>query len=307
MKFDFIKNEKLRKKFVDDYRLPIKIMDEQFFNYFLNLYWDDFKIEQKATNFQKAVDELGEKLQSEWFRIKDEIEKDISSQPKFEELRQLNIELKPHSIPNGNPYNQEDMKHICVSIDIRSANFNSLKLFDSSLVLGTGSFEELVGRYTDLQYFKESKIFRQLVFEPLLSKKQGQIQKKVIHETIAEIVGLITPLRIKTVSNDEIILLFDKKIETEESLVLKMGEMIEKLTHKDILKAEVFTVHHLVAKYFYKRFIDGSILLRNVPGAVYAQCFKQAKGLPVSDNDLLFVEGESGAIAKYITPLFGTN
>lgn len=308
MKFGFLSDLKMRQKFVDDYRLPIKIMDSPYFEYYLKLYWDDFQLEQKAENFQKAVDKLKGKVQSEWYRIKDSIESDVKSKPKFLELQNTTFDNNNNlQLPNGNPYNQEDGKHICVSVDIRSANYNSLKYFDKSLVLDTQDYNELISKYTDLEYFKESKIFRQLIFEPLLSKKQGQIQKKITLKSAQEIMELITPMKVKTVSNDELILLFERDKETLQTVNDKMNKVMEKLTHQSILKHEVFEVVHLKDKYFFKKNIDGTFLLRKVPGQVYAQCFKKVKNLPIEDYDLLFIDGESGNIAKYLTPIFEEN
>lgn len=305
MKFRFLSDQKMRQKFVDDYRLPIKIMESPYFEYYLKLYWDDFQLEQKAENFQKAVDKLNGKVQGEWYRIKDTIEADVKSKPKFLELSNTTFDNNNKlQLPNGNPYNQEDAKHICVSVDIRSANYNALKHFDKSLVLDTQDYNELISKYTDLDYFKESKIFRQLIFEPLLSKKQGQIQKQITLKSAQEIINFITPMKVKTVSNDELILLFSKETDTLQSVNDKMNKVMEKLTHQAILKHEVFEVVHLKEKYFFKKMSDGTFLLRKVPGQVYAQCFKKVKNLPIEEYDLFFIDGESGNIAKYLTPIF---
>ena len=44
------------------------------------------------------------------------------------------------------------------SIDIKSANFNALKDHDSNLMLNCNTWEELVTRYSNYQYFVKGKI-----------------------------------------------------------------------------------------------------------------------------------------------------
>jgi len=58
-----------------------------------------------------------------------------------------------------------------ISIDIKQANFSSLKYYDKNIVLGCDTWEELLSKYTTHQYFLKSKIIRQIILSKLNSKK----------------------------------------------------------------------------------------------------------------------------------------
>ena len=293
----------LRQKFVDDFRLPIKIIDSPYFEHFIDLYKDEFKIEEKLNKFITALDALGEvELKAQWYKIKDQIYSDISSLPKFKDLQETIFNNKKSSFENGNPYNMDSIGKSCVSVDIITGNYTALKHFDSSLSLGTNNYKELISRYTPFEYFHDSKIFRQLIFEPLLAKKQGQIQKSIILETAEHLKTRLDFIKIRTVSNDELVLVF--KESNLKNLENQVRDALAEFSHNKLLKTEAFNVKHITKDYFYKENSDGSFLLRKAPGQLYAQLFKKVKGLPVTEEDLMFIDGETQQLAKLMLPLF---
>jgi hypothetical protein len=50
-----------------------------------------------------------------------------------------------------------------ISLDLRSANFNSLRWLDSKIVLDKPTWRDLLADFTDEEYFFQSKAFRQKV------------------------------------------------------------------------------------------------------------------------------------------------
>ena len=82
---------------------------------------------------------------------------------KFKNKIQKNIEnLKNFYFrtENSTPYLLENDRKFFVSIDLRSANFNSLKFYHSDLVLGCDSWEQLVSKFTEIPFWSKIKIFR---------------------------------------------------------------------------------------------------------------------------------------------------
>lgn len=63
-----------------------------------------------------------------------------------------------------------------------TANFNALKFYDPSIVLNSANWIEFVSKFTELEYFKRSKYFRQIVFGHLNPKKQATISKFITSE-----------------------------------------------------------------------------------------------------------------------------
>jgi hypothetical protein len=69
-----------------------------------------------------------------------------------------------------------------ISLDHVTANFNALKFYDPSIVLHCANWQELISKFTELEYFKRSKYFRQIVFGHLNPKKQAIISKFITSE-----------------------------------------------------------------------------------------------------------------------------
>jgi hypothetical protein len=294
-----------KKKLVKDYGLPIKILSEPYFSYYLNLYKDHFDIASKVNSLTKSIDLVdGEQcLQTEWYRIKDLIEKEIKSLPAYSSFSEYKSSYKIiHPLENTNLYNQSMLTKTCVSIDIKSANYSSLKYFDKSLVMNTSNYTEFITKFSSVPIFNDSKIFRQLLFEPLDSKKQGHIQKEIISKAADVLVSILSPLSARRIGNDELILVFNKS----SDLMSLQEEVLSKLNnfeHKDMLKVEAFNIHQVYDKCFYKEMISG-IQLRNVPAQLYPQIFKKIKGLKLEESDLIFFDTNTNQIAKFISPLF---
>lgn len=292
---------KLRKKFVEDYSLPIRIYEDPYFQYFFDLYKNDFDLNNKLEEFLIASNSVD--LKSEWFRIKDQIEKDIKENEKYTEFEKLIVQYPETKVMNGNPYNISSEPFSLVSVDIKTANFNSIREFDKSLVKNTDSYLEFISLYTNLSYFKNSKIFRQLIFEPIGAKKQGMIQKNITLQTIKEL-NLSNEIRL--VGNDEFTIRFEK---TKDLVGLneEISNLIKNTTYSKILKVESFNIVHLKDSYFYKHNHLNKKELKKVPKQIYAQCYKKMNNLPISENDLFFIDSETKLLASFKNSYFGEN
>lgn len=146
----------------------------------------------------------------EWYRVKDKIKADIEELAESQQLIDFSSEYKPKtSFVKTNPYTAESLGKTCVSLDLREANYNALKLVSPNLVFNTADFSDLVSRYSSIPLFSSSKIFRQLTFEPLCAKKQGLIQKELILK-LMDHVSSMNPSLCRVVGNDELVLTFDR-------------------------------------------------------------------------------------------------
>lgn len=299
--------ENLRKKFCDDFKLPIKIYSEPHFSYLCELYEDHLQIKEKENLFLETYAHFNnhrEKFIESWYSVKDAIFAKVSQVPAFQELikADLNYQFKnEHS--RGNPYNHGTVNKLGVSIDIRKANYSALRYYNPEIMLNTNSFEEFVELFTPLKYFQEVKIFRQLLFEPLNAKRQNTIQKKLTDDLltfIKEDSSLESPIEIRTPSADEIILFFkgDNLAEKEQMV----QDVLNKYELSTLFKVEGFVIRHLIKDMFYKQKANGEIVLRNVPYYYYPQCYKKIQGMLVHDLDLEFYFEEE--LAKFKKPLF---
>lgn len=57
-------------------------------------------------------------------------------------------------VTNMDVYRPDNDGKYFLSLDLKKANYNALKFYDPEIVLDTGFYEELISRFTDLDYRK---------------------------------------------------------------------------------------------------------------------------------------------------------
>jgi hypothetical protein len=93
-----------------------------------------------------------------------------------------------------------------VSVDLRSANWASLKKYDQLNELGT-SYREFLEKFGLSEVFVHSKYLRQFIFGNVNPKKQQKVQRNLIQEVVREFQD---QFEVECVRNDEVIFRFDK-------------------------------------------------------------------------------------------------
>jgi len=93
-----------------------------------------------------------------------------------------------------------------VSVDLRSANWASLKKYDQLNELGS-SYREFLEKFGLSEVFVHSKYLRQFIFGNVNPKKQQKVQRNLIQEVVREFQD---QFEVECVRNDEVIFRFDK-------------------------------------------------------------------------------------------------
>lgn len=296
--YDLI-NPEWRERFCGDFKIPIKIFTSPLFEYYCNLLEKDYEINKKAElfiNSLKSFDNDLKKFMDEWHRIKHDLIQSIKDTPEYQKEISTDFTYRtPFKVERGNPYNQAFKDVECISIDIISANFQSLKFMSPKIVLDTNSFKELVSKFTPDPYFGEVKIFRQIVFEALGANRQQSTQRKMMDKVLTSLFQHKPDLYVRMPSNDEIIVPLNQG---SSSLGDEVEEIIKNHELGSILKVERFTVKHIEDDMFYKLFKDGKVILRNVSGHHFSRAYKLTHNLPLSSEDDFFVF--EGRLARFV-------
>lgn len=287
-----------REIFCNDFKIPIRIFQSPFFEYYMNLFNKDLDTLAKAEIFNKTLQTYStlDNFKEEWHKIKNGIVSDIESVEEYKRLISLKEGYQtPFKVERGNPYNFKFKDVECISIDLISANFNCLKNYNSKIVLDTNNFKELVSKYTTCPYYSEVKIFRQVVFEKLHPNKQQGLQREMMDQVLKDLFKEFPNLYVRMPSNDEIVVPLNQDYPHLKSMVLQIVK-----NHKlsSMLKTESFVVRHIFDDCFYKEFEDGKIQLRQVPTNIFSQAYKKARGLPLTEEDLYFMH--EGKLAKFM-------
>jgi len=143
------------------------------------------------------------------FRIKkaDEIINFLKSTRAYEELIYDN--LLPDLPTTKNFQYEEGKKYI--SIDLKKANWSSVKKYDPAFLNELGdTYEVFLDKFNIPELFKHSKSFRQFVFGNINPKRQIKAQRLMVQNLIDEIGN---SLKLECIRHDELIYSFDKFID----------------------------------------------------------------------------------------------
>ena len=208
-------NRELAKRFVKDYNLPIPIINEEYFFYYLNLYEEDY---ESLTKYKKLISLIDkeyngdfENFLSQYYDIRNNI---ISSVMDTEAFKQFNtmdmsayvIKERPN-ISSNNIYNEENIGKFFISIDLKKANFQTLKKINKEIVFNADTYKELIEHFTDSEYIANSKYFRNVVFGMMNPKRHITAEKFFTYQLYQKIIEKFQYLDGSAVSlsNDEIV------------------------------------------------------------------------------------------------------
>lgn len=310
--------ENIRRKFVKDYNLPINVFDLKSFMYFIDLYDDLYGTIHKYQTLVQAVmnltDEAG--FYNEFSNIRNTIIDEISSKEAYKKLQLVDDvgifdwENNPIIIQRQEIYNVQFKDKILASIDLKKANFNSLKLYDPDLVNNANTYDEFISKYTSIKYFTESKQLRQVIFGKLLPVKQQSIQKQIIQEICLGLKAIFNheySPRYGTTGTDEILIfdlpLISDNLDIDTDWYSEIWDAIPSKYH-NIVTLDFFKLEqvHPEKPFFIKKYSEDNIEFKNIPSIYLPQVFKHYYNLPIEDNDLMF--NFEGKKAKFIETIY---
>lgn len=211
-------NFDLINRFISDYKLPIpKIFDIGQFAHYLHLCEKDYKALTKYRDLINLIDECFEgdsnKFLTEYYNKREEIIQAILTNTAYQEFNNMDmnkysIKDFPKDVTSKNIYNCENVNRIFLSIDMKKANFQALKYVNPDIVFNKDTYEDFIDLFTDLDYIKESKYSRQVIFGKCNPKRHITVEKYLINEIRKYLETNIfnnLGLKLISLSNDEIV------------------------------------------------------------------------------------------------------
>ncbi len=210
-------NRDLANRFVNDYKLPVPLINkEEYFNYYLNLYEKDYGALTKYNKLIQTINgkfdgNIGEFL-DEYYQVRENIIQSLLNNPAYIEfnekidMNKFAVKDKP-DVTKNNIYHQDNANKYFISVDLKRANFQALKYVNPEIVLNTDTYEDFIGKFTDLDYMKKSKYTRQVVFGKINPKRQITVEKYIINEVrkcFEEWINMDC-LKLVSMSNDELV------------------------------------------------------------------------------------------------------
>lgn len=294
----------IKQRFVKDFKLPINLIQEPYFEYFMDLYNQDFNTYEKLGLLKSFLNtcEHQEDFFQKGTKISTQIKDFIQNTKSYELMNSVDLNKFPQSknLSQQNIYIVPNIDKELISIDLEKANFNSFKLFNFEEETGIKTYRELLNKFTDQEYFQQSKMFRQVIFGDLNPARQQKIQRYVIGQLCEKL--LENGCEISSASSDEIIV--KNKINTKEiehilSTVPKEFQFfrVEKFHFSRIGEDFDFFVKYTEQK-------NGEIKkeFKNTPGHLFPQIYKKHLNQPLTQYDMLFYH--DGYLAEFKETIF---
>jgi len=286
-----------RKRFCKDFSLPIKVLKDEYFQYYIDLFDDLYSTKEKCKLFTDYLNYL-EENSLDFFNVTNDVvtrvQADILSMPEFEYFsKEMNLDdykTKNSDIVRRKTYQIDHAGEEFVSIDIVTANYQAMKFINNKLVSDTNNFDELIRKYTDIEYIIKSKKIRQIIFgdKKLNPKRQQRVQKYIMSELYTYLVesGTVSEDIELELTSDEIV--FNKKYlkkDIEEALS-NLPESINSIEFR-LERFSLELIHE--GRDFFKR-IDadtGEYKIKNTPDRFIPEIIKYLKDKENYPNNLV--------------------
>ena len=305
-------NRELAKRFISDYKLPIPLINEEYFFYHLNLYQDDYgsleKYNQLLDMVNKKYDGDCNKFLEDYYDVRDKIITTVMDSEAFQKFNTMDMNvftIKDRlNITSNNIYNNDNIGEFFISIDLKKANFQTLRNIDKDIVLGADTYEDFIGKFTDLGYVKTSKYTREVIFGKLNPKRHITAEKYFITQIYKKVIEYFPYVTDKCVSlsNDEIIFKTEFLLYNDKLTCFALRRDIEKIAKEIGFDVHVEFFHlrgyNLMFKerrsvrktFFMKDYFctDGKFKLIGVPLQYHSIAYKLYKGKELSEIDYHF-------------------
>ena len=307
------KNFELKKRFVNDYDLPIPIIGNGYnFEYHVNLYEEDFN---SLTLYNKTLNEIKENFDNNvneflnnYYEVRENIIQTITKSQPFQKFNEMDMNVysikNKVNITSNNIYNQSNIGKFFISVDLKKANFQVLNKIDKEILLNSSSYKNFIEHFTDSEYIANSKYFRNVVFGMMNPKRHITAEKYFITQIYKKVIEQFPYLADKCVSlsNDEMIFKVEFLFYNNKLTCHALRRDIQK-SAKDLgfdVHVEFFHLrgYNLVFKesrsvrktFFMKDYFctDGKFKLIGVPLQYHSICYKLYKGKDLSEIDYHF-------------------
>lgn len=320
---------KLRKdiieRFISDFKLPINISDVEYFDYFINLYDKHYNTKKSLQLLEDTInkyvpdgieltEETWNKAQSDFltdfYSIREEILQTLSETEAYHNFIEskedvffgkVDISVCGHTpTKKSDIYSIENDGKYFLSLDFKKANFQALKLYDKNIVLGADTYEEMISKFTNLDYIKNSKYIREVIFGKLNVSRQISLEKVNTSKLLKYIVENMLPIdALQVYTTDEIIFRMDELWTPEKCL--ELSNSIKRDLGFDI-RIESYELKSIEGKdYYVKKCTTGEEVFKKIPAPYFAQIYKKYLGLEITETDLLFYFEKK--LARFVDPV----
>lgn len=309
-------NDEIRIRFIEDYGLPISVPYEPWFSKSIDLLE---KYYGSRTKYNNLIKEIKDRTPGQFITQNREIRHEIRSWVggneaylNFSKDKEIPETYKvSKDFPKKEIYKGDNVGKLYLSIDLKEANFQALRFYDPSIVRDCETWGEFIGKWSDSEYLKKTKLNRQRLLGKLSPEKQSIIETYImvgIHKLFSDRWNL----ELVSLKTDEIIYQIPKEIDREklldDALWISKNNMGVNVNTEifELQPLQLFT-HHGNSIFGFAKKIYGQEYpkFKDIPKMYIPQFIKYYEGRieEVNDLDLAFVAPQNDELAKFIYPL----
>lgn len=311
-----IRLKQLRARFVSDLNLPIQVLQNPYFEDRLALCEKDYGAATAYDDLWNVINErFGgniDKFLEYYHQVRDDIITKVTNSEAYKEFISDNKFVKNFTpiCGNRNLYTNEQDGCMFISYDMKKANFQTLKYANPAIVYDTDTYEKFIGKFTDLDYIKNSKYTRQVIFGKMNPKRTMNLEKWITNEFAKTLNDLacMKHCDLFSLNADEIILKWNGTEEEFEKLDIVPSIIFEGVEYKGSkfkLHARQFklaTSSSILTVYEKEDYLNGhKRILKGVPATYFPQVYKLLNGMEIDDSDLVFYYEHE--LCKFLNPL----
>ena len=289
----------LRKKFVKDCKLPIKIYEEPYFSYQMSIFNEYYNCLAKYKCFIDSLKDFS--TEEEYFnyynKIKDTVMNTIKTNPHFIEFNERNMTDWTNYITNisrfgfssKDIFRESFIGKRFISIDMIKANFNALKYYSPAIFDNAATYEDFISKFTNNEHIINSKYIREVIFGNCNPKRQITFEKYLMSTLTLNVLSKID-IKDKIVffSNDEIIIdITDMTSQEIDNIKQIFNEFaVVPIRIEDFILKGVYKNNENIA--YIKELTDGTISIKKYQSLYLPMIIKTLKKGNIIDYDLIF-------------------
>ena len=175
--------ESLKRRFVKDNALPIKVFDSPVFENRLAMFESHLQAKTKWEEFLAVLNTFETEADyfNEHHRVADAAQAYLENNEAFqyfsqkEDMKQFNVDQG--NLPGNSVFKDTNVGKYLLSIDMVKANFTALRYYNPDIFGGVETYEDFIGMFTNMEHLKKSKYIRQVLFGNVNPKRQQKYEK----------------------------------------------------------------------------------------------------------------------------------